>query len=377
MPVRPPKPMQVVSVPTVAPETVGYTVPQITIIPASEQKPGVPEAQNVSAWPKQKWVEWSWEEMFRRADAPTLSYRTFDAFVCAIAAAAAYQPLAAWKAQAEAFLPGGEIRRLTTAGPFLKTWDVYHKGGFDLLSFPGTSSARELFAFTGFTLQAIPNLPVNWWFWKGFKDTAVAYNDSFIAAMGPELARGRRSIIMTGHSLGGALCAWFSFYLNYISPFTEREKKPVIAAYSLASPASWVDVKRLEGFQRTARHFRILRTGDPVPSILQTATRTTPSEPELTERDLRVPQHYQSYIIPLGGNYNALSYGNSLAIAYLNLLNTPSAVLERMLSEHNYDEYLFGLWSQCKAKGDTPVGHFDRATDWMNSVLRQPFNIWD
>lgn len=368
MPVRPLRPnQQIHSVQTVDPRTVGQTVPQITLPPKPPESNDLPLV-DASAWPVNRWADWTWSSVFTRADQATLSYRSADALFCCCAAAQAYLPLSIASSTVSALLPGVTVERIEDIGPDHKSLDIYDGNGWTLLSIPGTQGIRELLRESGVTLAQYTGLPAQWWLWRGFFDIATAFGSTILATLAERLAQPDRFLILTGHSLGAVLAAWFSFYLNYISVFEGRVSKPVIACYSYASPSGWVDTTGVERFVRFHRHFRVIQAGDPVVDAVQTASVGHPADPPEGQRKYSVCQHYDTILAPTGRSTNFLPFGDSLGKAMWSLLSASGAELNAMFQRHGVDQYLSGLVSQCEGKGDTPIAKWDLLKTWVRKI---------
>lgn len=375
MAVRPTKPNLIThKVQTVLPRSLGYPVVQSTIAVDTASSNAI-QAGGGSAIPAQGYAEWDWLSFIDRANDDQLRFRSCDAYFAALASAQAYVSTSIGVTQRADLLPSHSFERIYGVGPFNKSYDIYDKDGYMLIAFPGTQSLTELFNFAGVTLKSYSNLPVNWWFWDGFFDTGLAYAESLAASLEDRLAVADRFLILTGHSLGGVLAAWFAHYLNYISPHAGPGGKPVIACYSFAAPAGWVDVYGLERFTDWHRHYRVLTPGDPVPSILQTASLNLPSEPASSVRKWSVTQHYDTLIAPVGLSTNFLPFGDSLGKAFWQLLAASGAELSAMIGQHSMSVYLAGIESQCRAKRDTPVRTWDLLNAWSSAIQAHDFTV--
>lgn len=315
-------------------------------------------------WPKKRFANWDWLSFFDRANSEQQTYRSADVFFAACAACQAYLPTTKTLPIIKKLIPGVTFERLVNVGPDNKSWDIYERDEYILISIPGTQTLRELLRESGATLAHYPGLPINWWLWKGFFDIAVPYAVEFLQSLSDRLAKPDRFIIFTGHSLGAILAAWFSFYLNYICPFEGRGAKPVIACYSFASPAGWVDTTGLESFTRFHRHYRVIVPGDPVVDAIQTGSVGHPADPPEGQRKYSIAQHYANYLGVVGPSTNFLALGDQLGKAFWQLFTANSLELKDMIKRHFMNTYLAGIQLQCEGKEDTPIPAYGTIKQW-------------
>lgn len=323
-------------------------------------------------FPKQKYADWDLLS-YLKGQSQGKAFRPVDGFLFSLFARMAYGDATNALSYVKDALPGIGYRPIRHQSPGDFGWDEWTYNDMVILAFPGTESIGELLTYVGFIMVTSTGENANFLFYNPLLSVTGRYATAISATYGTDFTAGKRRFVFCGHSLGGHLANWLAYKMNLLQVSTNRNLKPVIAAYSFGAPAGWVDTTNQTLFTQYHAHYRTVATNDPVPGLAQAAVVNSPVAVfSGTADQLRVPLHYDSFVNTLGQPRYNLAFSGSLGEDFLTLFNTGIDLANNAAKDHSAASYTALNREYCRVMRDTPIGLFGKldALDAALTLLR-------